>query len=183
MTTQKARSPSTPHRPSQGNRDFRKRTQRSGKQSGENKNAEQQNTPRGVPQLHAGSATAQPCILLKAGREKSLLRRHPWIFSGAIERVDGAPVSGDTLPVRDAAGVFLAWAAYNPDSQITARVWSFREADKIDADFFRNRINAALEVRRTLLGSAPLASLSPLAGEGWGEGNAGRELERGMYVG
>ena len=134
MTSQKARSPSTPHRPSQGNRDFRKRTQRSGKQSGENKNAEQQNTPRGVPQLNAGSATAQPCILLKASREKSLLRRHPWIFSGAIERVDGAPISGDTLAVRDDSGNFLAWAAYNPDSQITARVWSFSETEKIDEE-------------------------------------------------
>ncbi len=175
MTRQKSKSPSTPHRPSQGNRDYRKRTQRSGKPSSDEKycdqkdpgqkHSEQNNTPRGAPQIPAGSSAAQPRILLKTGREKSLLRRHPWIFSGAIERVDGAPVSGDTLPVRDAAGDFLAWAAYNPDSQITARVWSFRESDKIDADFFRNRISAALEVRSTLLPR-------PLAGEGWGEGQS-----------
>ncbi|HSM98303.1 MAG TPA: class I SAM-dependent methyltransferase [Gallionella sp.] len=97
-----------------------------------------------------GSTAAQPGILLKAGREKSLLRRHPWIFSGAIERVDGAPASGDTLPVRDDAGNFLAWAAYNPDSQITARVWSWRETETVDTDFFRRRISNALAARRTL---------------------------------
>jgi len=145
MTSQKTKSPSTPHRPSQGNRDFRNRIKRD-----RNLPDEQKNVPRSAPQLRAGSATAQPCIILKAGREKSLLRRHPWIFSGAIERVDGAPVSGDTLAVRDDAGNFLAWAAYNPDSQITARVWSFREAEIIDADFFCGRIADALSARREL---------------------------------
>jgi len=145
MTSQKPRSPSTPHRPSQGNRDFRNRTKRGGKQPDE-----QKNIPRGAPQPLTGNAAAQPGILLKAGREKSLLRRHPWIFSGAVERVDGAPLSGDTLPVRDAAGNFLAWAAYNTASQITARVWSWREEEVIDAEFFRNRIANALATRREL---------------------------------
>jgi 23S rRNA (cytosine1962-C5)-methyltransferase len=106
MTEKKTRSPSTPHRPSQGNRDFRNRTKRS------TKAVDSQSTRSKV---QYGEAGAPPCIILKAGREKSLLRRHPWIFSGAIERVDGAPASGDTLPVRDDAGNFLAWAAYNPD--------------------------------------------------------------------
>lgn len=147
MTRQKTKSPSTPHRPSQGNRDFRNRTQRSGKSPGDKNNSDQKNIPRGAPQISTGSATAQPCILLKAGREKSLLRRHPWIFSGAIERVDGAPASGDTLPVRDDAGNFLAWAACNPDSQISARVWSFRETENVDAEFFRNKISSALAAR------------------------------------
>jgi len=150
MTRQKTKSPSTPHRPSQGNRDFRNRTRRSGKSPGDKNNSDQQNTPRGAPQISTGSATAQPCILLKAGREKSLLRRHPWIFSGAIERVDGAPGSGDTLPIRDAAGNFLAWTAYNPDSQISARVWSFSETEKVDAEFFRGRIAKALAARNEL---------------------------------
>ena len=143
MTRQK--SSSTPHRPSQGNRDFRNRIQRSGKSPGD-----QKNTPRGAPQIPTGSATAPSGILLKAGREKSLLRRHPWIFSGAIERVDGAPFSGDTLPVRDGAGNVLARAAYNPDSQISARVWSFSETEKVDAEFFRGRIADALAARNEL---------------------------------
>ena len=145
MTSQKPRSPSTPHRPGQGNKDFRNRTKRGGKPSGE-----QKNIPRSAPQPLTGDATAQPGIILKAGREKPLLRRHPWVFSGAVERVDGAPLSGDTLPVRDAAGNFLAWAAYNPDSQITARIWSWREEEVIDAGFFRRRIDYALAARREL---------------------------------
>lgn len=136
--------------PLPGNRDFRKRTQQSGKPSRKENSSAQKSIPRGAPQLQAGSATAQLCIILKAGREKSLLRRHPWIFSGAIERVDGAPAGGDTLPVRDDAGNFLAWAAYNPDSQITARVWSFREAENIDAEFFRGRIANAFAARSEL---------------------------------
>jgi len=144
MTKPKTQSPSTPHRPSQGNRDFRNRTRRSGKPD------EQNPAPRGAPQLRTGAATAQPGIFLSAGREKSLLRRHPWVFSGAIERVDGAPASGDTLPVRDDAGNFLAWAAYNPDSQITARVWSWREEERIDAEFFCNKISGALAARGAL---------------------------------
>jgi 23S rRNA (cytosine1962-C5)-methyltransferase len=145
MTSQKPRSPSTPHRPSQGNRDFRNRTKGDKKLPDDRKNI-----PRGMPQHLAGSVTAQPCIILKAGREKSLLRRHPWIFSGAIERVDGAPLSGDTLPVRDASGSFLAWAAYNASSQITARIWSWREEESIDAEFFRRRVANALAARREL---------------------------------
>jgi len=141
MTLQKTKSRSTPHRPSPGNRDFRNRTKRSAQTT------DSQNT-RGA--AHAGEATAQPGIILKAGREKSLLRRHPWIFSGAVERVDGAPISGDTLSVRSAQGEFLAWAAYNAGSQITARVWSWREEENIDAEFFRNKISSALAARNEL---------------------------------
>ena len=145
MTAQKIKFPSTPHRPSQGNRDFRNKTKRSKKLP-----EDQKNIPRSAPHLHAGAATTQPCITLREGREKSLLRRHPWIFSGAVERVDGAPTSGDTLPVYSAQGEFLAWAAYNPGSQITARVWSWLESEKIDADFFRAKILQALALRRDL---------------------------------
>jgi len=150
MTSQNPKSPSTPHRPSQGNRDFRNRIKRSGKPPNGQKRDEQENMPRSTPQPLTGNAAAQPAILLKAGREKSLLRRHPWIFSGAVERVDGAPLSGDTLPVRDASGNFLAWAAYNASSQITARVWSWREEEVIDTEFFHQRIGHALAARREL---------------------------------
>ncbi len=172
MSTQKTKSHSTPHRPSQGNRDFRNRTKRNEKQPDG-----QKNTPRGAPQPHTGVATAQPGIILHAGREKSLLRRHPWIFSGAVECVNGAPANGDTLPVRSAQGEFLAWAAYNSGSQITARVWSWLEAEKIDADFFRRRIANALAARNL----NPLPQSLPhgereeksfsLRGKGW-EGGA-----------
>ena len=89
-------------------------------------------------------------ILLKAGREKSLLRRHPWIFSGAIGRVEGAPADGDSVQIHSTHGAFLAHAAYNSQSQITARVWSWQEADTISADFFRTRITRAMEARKAL---------------------------------
>jgi 23S rRNA (cytosine1962-C5)-methyltransferase len=89
-------------------------------------------------------------IHLKSGREKSLLRKHPWIFSGAIERVEGAPSGGDTVEVVDAGGRFVARAAFSPASQIRARVWTFDSAEPVDVDFFRRRIVRALGSRRAL---------------------------------
>jgi 23S rRNA (cytosine1962-C5)-methyltransferase len=89
-------------------------------------------------------------LILKPGREKSLLRRHPWIFSGAVDSVQGQPQSGETLDVLDANRHFIAKAAYSPVSQIRARVWTFDENEKIDADFFRRQIDTALALRSTL---------------------------------
>jgi 23S rRNA (cytosine1962-C5)-methyltransferase len=89
-------------------------------------------------------------IVLKAGKEKSLLRKHPWIFSGAIQRVEGAPDSGDTVQLRAADGRFLAHASYNPQSKISARVWSWDEKETIDAEYFHRRIADALAVRSEL---------------------------------
>jgi len=89
-------------------------------------------------------------ITLKPGREKSLLRRHPWIFSGAIARVDGNPGPGETVDLLSSNGQFLARGAYSPNSQIRARVWTFEQQESIDADFFRRRIHTA-HVARTLL--------------------------------
>ena len=79
-----------------------------------------------------------------------MLRRHPWIFSGAIQRVEGSPQSGDTVQIRSSDGRFLAHAAYNAQSQISARVWSWREDENIDAEFFRSKIASALAARRAL---------------------------------
>ena len=89
-------------------------------------------------------------IILKSGREKSLLRRHPWIFSGAIHHVDEEPASGGTADLLSFNGDFLARAAYSPTSQIRARVWTFDPAEKVDVDFFRRRIHAAITQRSTL---------------------------------
>ncbi|HXU43131.1 MAG TPA: class I SAM-dependent rRNA methyltransferase [Burkholderiales bacterium] len=87
-------------------------------------------------------------IVLKKGREKSLRRRHPWIFSGAVEKASGKP--GDTVEVRDSAGKALALAAYSPKSQIRARVWTFDIGQEVDAGFFRVRIQKALALREAL---------------------------------
>jgi 23S rRNA (cytosine1962-C5)-methyltransferase len=89
-------------------------------------------------------------LVLKQGREKSLKRRHPWIFSGAVERVAGKPAPGETVEVRSAAGAVLAQAAWSPSSQIRARVWSFAPGEAIDAGFFRRRVRAAVAMRGQL---------------------------------
>lgn len=86
-------------------------------------------------------------LILKAGREKSLLQRHPWVFSGAIARIAGEPVSGDTVTIRADDGRFLAHAAYSPQSQIRARVWSVTEAEVIDDAFFARRLAEAIACR------------------------------------
>jgi 23S rRNA (cytosine1962-C5)-methyltransferase len=100
------------------------------------------------------SVTSVPArVVLKPGRDKSLRHRHPWIFSGAIARIEGEPGMGDTVQVVAADGAFLAWAAYGPASQIRARVWSFDAGETIDEGFLERRIAAALERRRGLEGS------------------------------
>jgi 23S rRNA (cytosine1962-C5)-methyltransferase len=90
-------------------------------------------------------------IVLKPGRERSLLRRHPWIFSGAIAAVDGEPEAGDTVEVRTAGGAILAKGAFSPHSQITVRIWSFDPAEEIDLPFFRRRLERAAAYRDLLL--------------------------------
>ncbi len=87
-----------------------------------------------------------PAIILKAGREKSLLRRHPWIFSGAIHHVDESAVPGGTVDVLSFNKQFLARAAYSPNSQIRARVWTF-EDEPVDKEFFRRRMRLAVVSR------------------------------------
>jgi 23S rRNA (cytosine1962-C5)-methyltransferase len=89
-----------------------------------------------------------PTLILKKGREKAILRKHPWIFSGAVARVEGDPVPGETVIIRDSKGRYLATAAYSPQSQIRARIWSWDEGQSIDRAFFKARLRAALELRK-----------------------------------
>ena len=93
-------------------------------------------------------------VVLKPGKEKSLRRRHPWVYATAVSHVTGNPASGDTVAVRGAEGAWLAWAAYSPASSIRARVWSFAERDVIDAAFLRDRVRAAVTARAELAGSS-----------------------------
>lgn len=96
------------------------------------------------------SATARvKRVVLKPGRERSLARRHPWVFSGAIERVDGEPAAGETVHVHSSSGALLATAAYSPRSQIRARVWSWGES-AIDPRFFHQRVEDAAVARAAL---------------------------------
>ncbi|HZO02370.1 MAG TPA: class I SAM-dependent methyltransferase [Burkholderiales bacterium] len=103
-------------------------------------------------------------LVLKKGREKSLKRRHPWIFSGAVEKVQGKPGSGDTVEVL-AGGGRLAQAAYSPKSQIRARVWSFDPKADIDAAFFSSRLERALALREALPAAKHTNALRLVHGE------------------
>lgn len=85
-------------------------------------------------------------LILRPGREKALKRRHPWIFSGAVARVEGEPMPGDTVEAWSNGGELLAVAAYSPQSQIRARVWDWRSR-AIDRDFFMEQVKRALNQR------------------------------------
>lgn len=90
-------------------------------------------------------------VTLKPSKEKSLLRRHPWVYANAIERVEGKPALGATVLVRAHDGRFLARAAYSPHSQIRLRVWSFDETEPIDHAFFKRRVQRALAHRQAFV--------------------------------
>jgi 23S rRNA (cytosine1962-C5)-methyltransferase len=94
-----------------------------------------------------------PALILKQGREKSLFRRHPWIFSGAIHHADENIASGLTVDLLSFNKQFLARAAYSPQSQIRARVWTF-EDEIVDKEFFRERIRSAIDTRYLLFDSS-----------------------------
>jgi 23S rRNA (cytosine1962-C5)-methyltransferase len=87
-------------------------------------------------------------VRIRPGKERSLLRRHPWVFEGSVAA--GKADSGETVRVEDSAGRFLAWAAYSPLSSIRLRAWSFDEGERIDAAFFARRIEAAVAMRARL---------------------------------
>jgi 23S rRNA (cytosine1962-C5)-methyltransferase len=84
-------------------------------------------------------------LRLKPGKERSLQRRHPWVFESAIAR--GGADAGETVRIESAEGVFLAWAAFSPQSKIRARVWSFDQAQRIDAAFIQSLCVRAIEAR------------------------------------
>ena len=89
-------------------------------------------------------------LTLHPGKEKSVLRRHPWLFSGSIAQLDGRARPGDTVDVVSHEGRPLARAAWSPASQIRARVWSFDPAETIDHAFFKRRVAAAVARRAAL---------------------------------
>ena len=91
-------------------------------------------------------------IKLRDGKERSLQRRHPWVFEGSV--AGGKADSGETVRVESHDGAFLAWGAYSPSSMIRVRAWSFDAAERIDAAFFERRIVRALALRARL----PIAS-------------------------
>jgi 23S rRNA (cytosine1962-C5)-methyltransferase len=89
-------------------------------------------------------------LILKPGKERSLLRRHPWVYDTAVARVQGKPARGDTVAVMSAQGQWLAWAAFAPESTLRARCWSFDTAASVDAAWMQARVADAVARRLPL---------------------------------
>lgn len=104
-------------------------------------------------------------LFLAKGREKSLLRRHPWVFSGAVQRVEGKAHSGETIDILDSQGKWLARGAYSPESQIRARVWTFQQDEEINIDFFIRRLQQAQSWRDWVAQRDGLDGYRLIAGE------------------
>jgi 23S rRNA (cytosine1962-C5)-methyltransferase len=94
-------------------------------------------------------------IQLRPGKERSLVKRHPWVFESSVAR--GGGDAGETVRVESADGQFLCWAAFSPKSQIRLRAWSFDETERIDGAFFARRIEQAIAMRARL----------PIASDAW----------------
>ncbi len=91
-----------------------------------------------------------PVLFLKPGREKSVRSFHPWIFSGAVERIEGDVSSGCTVEVRSSKGEWLCRAAFSPQSSIRARVWTWEKDQPVDQEFFALRLRQAIHLRKSL---------------------------------
>jgi 23S rRNA (cytosine1962-C5)-methyltransferase len=111
-------------------------------------------------------------IQVRDGKERSLQKRHPWVFQGSVAA--GKADSGETVRVIGADGSFLAWAAYSPASTIRLRVWSFQEAERIDAAFFERRVHQAVAIRARL----PIASDAKRLVHGEADGLPGLIVDR-----
>ena len=111
-------------------------------------------------------------IRLLPGKERSLQRRHPWVFAGSVAR--GKADAGETVRVEAADGSFLAWGAYSGSSSIRVRVWSFDEAERIDAAFLQRRIERAVALRARL----PIASTGLRLVHGEADGLPGLVVDR-----
>ena len=111
-------------------------------------------------------------IRLLPGKERSLQRRHPWVFAGSVAR--GKADLGETVRVEAADGSFLAWGAYSPSSSIRVRAWSFDEAERIDAAFLQRRVARAVALRARL----PIASTGMRLVHGEADGLPGLIVDR-----
>ena len=89
-------------------------------------------------------------ILLKPNRDKSIKRKHPWIFSGAIQKVYGEPALGETVKIISFDGEELGFAAFSPSSSIRARMWNFNVTRQIDKEFIYEKMRIAINLRSNL---------------------------------
>jgi 23S rRNA (cytosine1962-C5)-methyltransferase len=92
-----------------------------------------------------------PTVILKKGRDKSILRKHPWIFSGAIESTKDINTNGQTVDVKSFDGKFLGYGSYSTHSQIAVRILSFDQQEEINKDFLLRKIKSAHQLRSNIL--------------------------------
>jgi 23S rRNA (cytosine1962-C5)-methyltransferase len=90
-------------------------------------------------------------VILKKGKEKAVLHKHPWVFSGAIEKVKGKAENGDIVKLLDAKGTFMAYGFYNDQSRVALRLLEWDETATIDDTWWRNRIGIAVAARQSIL--------------------------------
>lgn len=93
-------------------------------------------------------------VILKKGKEKAVLHRHPWLFSGAVERVKGKPVNGDIVRLLSEKGDFMAYGFYNSQSRVALRLLEWDESIEINEDWFRKKVAIAVAGRSTILNEA-----------------------------
>lgn len=98
-------------------------------------------------------------LILKEGREKPILQRHPWIFSGAVMDLEGDPAPGETILIVDRHGNFLARGAFSPQSQIRVRIWSWDQEEQIGPAFFKSRIQDSIAYREGIGYNFPMRRL------------------------
>lgn len=96
------------------------------------------------------STSDPPKVTLKPRRALPFFSRHPWVFEGAIDSVQGTPNAGDEVALLSHEGQFIAWGLWNPHSQIRARLYSWKDTQRIDRELFSRRLDAAIELRRRL---------------------------------
>lgn len=92
-------------------------------------------------------------VILKKGKEKAAWQRHPWIFSGAIEKVKGAPANGDVVKVFAADKTFLAYGYYNAQSRVAVRLLEWDEETEINKDWYKRKLQQAIASRAHILGN------------------------------
>ena len=90
-------------------------------------------------------------VILKKGKEKAVLHRHPWVFSGAIDHVKGKPDNGEIVRLLDAKGAFMAWGFYNSQSRVALRLLEWDELVEVNGQWFRDKVAVAVGGRSNIL--------------------------------
>jgi 23S rRNA (cytosine1962-C5)-methyltransferase len=90
-------------------------------------------------------------VILKKSADKFIKRKHPWIFSGAIEKVEGNPSNGESVHIFTSDKILVGYGSYSPSSQIRVRVWSFDAEEKVDEKFFKRKVEQAYSIREKII--------------------------------